>query len=115
MKRLRSCFSCEREEGHEWGLAAAELVEIVLFTVRGARLPAAEQDADPLEGQASQGGVVAFADGALLEVEGFGPGGLFAGTGGELVESLQEELGAGPATLHSARFATAFGNRCDTR
>ena len=115
MKRLRTCFGGEREEGQERGMAAVELFEIVLFAVRGARLPTAEEHADPFEGQASQSGVVAFADGALLEIEGFGPGGLFAGTGSELVESLEKELGAGPATLHSARFATAFGNWCDTR
>ena len=56
----------------------AEGIEIAFFAIGRAGLPAAEQDADPFEGQGSQGGVVSLAKGSLLEVQGLGPEGLLA-------------------------------------
>ncbi len=115
MNRLCTGVGGGFQEFQEGSPSALELFQVVLLAVRRTCFPAAEQNADPLEGQASQWGIVSFADGALLQIEGLGPGGLFVGARGELVKGLQEELVAGPATLNDAAFAAAFGNRRDTR
>ena len=41
--------------------------------------PAAEEDADPFEGEGANGGVMSFAALALVGVKGFGPRGLLGG------------------------------------
>jgi hypothetical protein len=104
-----------REEGEERGVAAAEGFKIALLGIRDLRLPAAEQDANPFEGQGAECGVVPLASGTLLEVEGFGLGGALTRAVGELVERLQQELRAGPAAVNVALFAAPLRDRRDSR
>jgi len=70
--------------------------DVAGFVVGRPILPAAEEDADPLEGQGTEGGMMAFPAFSLEVVEGAGPGGVLDGESGELVESLAEEGGSGP-------------------
>ncbi len=49
------------DECEEWCVAAVQGFEIPLLGIRGFCLPTTEQDANPLEGQAAESGVVAFA------------------------------------------------------
>src|SRR4029453_3214886 len=103
------------EEGEERGVVVAEGFEITLLGIRNLRLPATEQDANPFEGQSAERGVVTFAGGTLLEIEGFGPGGAFTRAVGELVERLQQELRAGPAAVNVTLFAAPLRDRRDSR
>jgi len=65
-----------------------ELLEVAGFVVGLAVFPAAEEYADPFEGQGADGGVMAVAAGAEMVVEGRGPGAPLAGVVGELAERL---------------------------
>jgi len=104
-----------RQEGKERCVFAAECLEVALLTVSGAGFPAPKQDADPLEGQAAQGGMMAFARGPLLKVEGSRPGGAFGGTGREFMKGLQEELGTSPTTMDDAPSAALLRDGRDAR
>ena len=74
---VTSYSPCGRgEKREEWCLRSLERLDVPAFGIRSVGLPGAEEDADPFEGQAAEGGVVAFADGALLSVEGVSPSGL---------------------------------------
>jgi len=72
-----------------------ELLEIDGFGVGGSGLPEMEQDADPFEGEGSDGGVVFHAGGLFHGVEGFGPCAPLAGMVREFVERLPQEFGTG--------------------
>ena len=89
-------------------------IEIAILRIRRLRLPATEQDANPFEGQGAQGGVVTFANGTLLEIEGFGPGGALTRAMGEFVERLQQKSRAGPAAMNVTLFAAPLRDRCDS-
>ena len=84
------------EVGDAFGL---ELLEVAGLGVGLSVFPAAEEDADPFEGQGADGGVVAVSASAEVVVEGFGPGAPLAGVVGELVERLAEELGPGKGAI----------------
>jgi hypothetical protein len=59
--------------------ACLELLQVAGFVVGLAVFPAAEEDADPFEGQGADGGVVAVSAAAEVVVEGRGPGTLDRG------------------------------------
>jgi hypothetical protein len=61
------------EEGEKGGLLTLELAEVAVIVIGLSGLPAAEEDADPLEGQCSDGGVVTMSFAAEQGVIGFGP------------------------------------------
>jgi hypothetical protein len=79
----------------EQGCAALlEGHEVAGFVVGHAVEPAAVQDADPLEGQGTQGGLVSCTASAEGFIEGFGPEGARDGLGRPLDEGLADEFAA---------------------
>jgi hypothetical protein len=60
--------------------------------VGNALFPAGKQDADPLEGDGSHGGMMPFTPGALGFITGFRPGAEADGSGPKLVEGLAQEF-----------------------
>ena len=82
-----------------------ELTEVEVVIVRGSVFPAAEEDADPFEGQGPDGGVkgLPFA----LEHGDIGPrpAALRERTPGELVERLPEEFGTSLAFVDNTDLA----------
>ena len=72
-----------------------------------------EDDPHPLEGQGAHRLVVAHAALAAGLVEAAGPGAVARRGGGELMEALARELGAGPAEAHRPAVAAAAGDRGD--
>ena len=90
-------------------MALLESEEVARFVVGGAVDPAAKEDADPLEGQGADGGVVGGALGAVAVVEGACPEGAPDGLSGPLDEGLAKELGTGPAPVDPVFVATALG------
>ena len=69
-----------------------EREEVTLFIVGGAIEPAPPEDSDPLEGEASKDGLVAFARLLLLSVIRLCPGTLWDGLAGPFDKGLTEEL-----------------------
>ena len=70
------------------------MLDVSCFVVGGVGFPEAEHDADPLEGEGPDGGLV-FASGfSFLAIVGGRPAAPLAGVIGELVEGLLEEFGA---------------------
>src|SRR5689334_9136917 len=102
--------SCPRSEFQERRLPFLEGFEVARLVVGPLVLPAAVQDADPLEGQSAEGGVTGHAPlpGAL--VEGPGPERLTDGAGRPLDEGLSQKRVAGVAPVDGALVAAAFGD-----
>ena len=73
------------------------------------------QEADPLEGQGTDGHLVRTALGALLAIEGAGPEGLVDGLRRPLDEGLAHEGRALPTPMHPAFLATALRHWRDAR
>jgi len=69
-------------------MALLQAADIAGFVVRRAILPAAEQNADPLEGECPDCGMVALAFVSLELVEGARPSGFASRAGGELLKGL---------------------------
>src|SRR5687767_3499317 len=78
------------------------------FIVQGAGFPAVVHDALPFEGQRSQRAMVSHAAGLEHAIVRRCPSRLLARVIGILVERLMQELWAGQAALHGARFAAAL-------
>jgi hypothetical protein len=75
------------------GVAFLEGREVAGFVVRGLVEPASVEDADPLEGERPDGGVVGGALGFVGVVECAGPEGARDGLAGPLDERLAKESG----------------------
>lgn len=95
------------EIGGERRAAAFEGVEIVLFAVGDAVVPATPQDAYPFECESSHDGMTAFASAFLLPIVCFGPFAKDDGLSGPFHQALAEELGRIPS-LMSPDLASAF-------
>ena len=89
-------------------MAFFKYIEIKSFVVGRVTFPAAEDDADPFEGQDADGAMVGFALLALGLVEGFGPFGAMDRFAGELVKGLAEEFWAEQSPMYPAGFSTAL-------
>jgi len=72
-------------------MALLEGYEVAGFVVRLPVMPAAPEDANPLEGEGAQDGLVSNALGATALVEGLGPEGMGDSLAGPLDEGLAEE------------------------
>jgi hypothetical protein len=83
-----------------------ERLQITLFVIGRTVFPTTVKDANPLEGQGAEGGVMFGPLLDLLFIIGAGPRRPTAGVGGELVKALAQELGTGPPPMHPARLAT---------
>jgi hypothetical protein len=93
----------------EQGCAALlEGHEVAGFLVGHAVGPAAVQDADPLEGQGTQGGLVSCTASPVGIIEDFGPKGARDGLGGPLDEGLEDEFAAKVASVHPGLVAAAL-------
>jgi hypothetical protein len=73
-------------------------------------LPAAVQDANPLEGQGAQSSLVSGALRTLLLIERPGPVGVRDGLGGPLHKRLAQARGAVLTPVHPALVATTLGD-----
>src|SRR6516225_1141631 len=91
-----------------------ERLQINLFVLGLLVLPATVEDANPLESQGADGSVVFGPLLNLLLIIGARPRRPAARRGGELVKSLAQELGAGPAPMHPVRLAARHLDRGDT-
>src|SRR5215831_20679004 len=87
-----------------------EGLQVNLLVVRGAVLPAAVEDSDPLVGERANGGVMVRATLPLLLVVGPCPERLLAGGRGEFMEALAHELGASHPPMHPLRLAAFLGH-----
>lgn len=90
-----------------------ERLEVFGFAVGFVVLPASEEDALPLVGEAAEYGLMALSLGFLPLVVGFGPEGLDDGLGGPFDEGLSPEFVAGVAAVDEVRLSTLFGDRGD--
>ena len=97
----------------EGGGTFAECVEVGGFMVGGAVYPTAIEDANPFEGEGSDGGMVFLAAFDLVLVEGAGPDAVSDGVVCELMEGLSHEGGTGPSPVYPGGVAAAFGDRSD--
>jgi hypothetical protein len=86
----------------EVGAAVLEAVEIALLVVGDVPFPAGKKDADPFEGDRTQGGMMAFAFGTLVGVESLGPRTVTNGTSSVFVKGLTQELWIGLAEVGRA-------------
>src|SRR5262245_55278060 len=86
--------------GKQWRGGTLEGIEVGSFVVWDTVLPAAIQDADPLEGERTQCSLMRRALGTLLFVESSGPVGMRNRLGGPFDEGLAHERGALPAPVH---------------
>ena len=91
----------------------AEGIEIAFFAIGRAGLPAAEQDADPFEGERPHGGLMGFPLLALLLVIDLGPKGMPDRFGGPLHERLAQKLGTLETPVDPGLLAAAFGDGRD--
>src|SRR3982751_4648464 len=82
--------------------------------VGDAVLPAAENDAHPLERKSSYGSVVRLVAFPLLIVKGSRPLRFPGRHPGPFVKGLAQKLRTGPPPVHPFPFATAFRDRSDT-
>ena len=87
--------------------------QIARLIVRNAVDPAAVEDADPLEGESAEGGLVVHAASLAPGVEGVGPEGARDGLPDPLDEGLSEEGGALIAPVDPGLVAAAFGDGGD--
>ena len=71
------------------------------------------KDANPLEGEGAQRGLMSFAFGALLLVEGSRPERARDGQGSPLDEGLSQEGWTLPPPVDPVRVSTTFGDGCD--
>jgi hypothetical protein len=94
-------------------LALAKGHQIARLIVRDAVDPAAEEDANPLEGEGAEGGLVLHAASLAACVEGVGPEGARDGLPNPLDEGLSEEGGALIAPVDGGLVAAAFGDGGD--
>src|SRR6476620_5596314 len=78
-------------------------------------LPAAVQDAQPLEGQGAKRCLVRTALVALLSIERAGPVGPGDRLSGPFDKGLAQKRRALPAPMDPALVATALSDRCDAR
>jgi hypothetical protein len=76
--------------------------QVAGFIVRFSLDPASMEDADPLEGESSKGGLMGAAALAVALVEGFGPEGAWDGLAYPLDEGLALEGGAGETPVDPA-------------
>src|SRR6185436_1437486 len=83
----------------------ADRLQVLLFIVGSAILPAAKDDADPFVGQCPHRCVVRLVLGALLLVVSLSPFALAKRLAGKFVEGLAQELGAGPTEMSPLDFA----------
>src|SRR5271167_757637 len=90
-----------------------ERLQVNLLVIGCTVFPATVKDANPLEGQGADGGVVFGPLLDLLFIIGAGPRRPTAGMGGELVKALAQEFGAGPPPMHPARLAAFLRDRSD--
>ena len=90
-------------------------VEIRRFVVGGARLPAAIEDADPLQCQGAGCGLMRLASGSLLGIVGTCPEGMADGFAGPFHEGLAQELRALEAPVDPACVPARFGDRRNAR
>jgi len=91
-------------------LALLKCEEVSGFVVGSVVCPAAVEDANPLEGEGAQSGLVAHAAGATAVVEGFRPERARDGLSNPLDEALADEGGAAPAPVDPSLVAAAFGD-----
>jgi hypothetical protein len=94
-------------------LALLKGEQIVSLIVRNAADPAAVEDAEPLEGESAEGGLVLHAGSLAPGVEGAGPEGARDGLPDPLDEGLAEEGGALIAPVNGGLVAAAFGDEGD--
>ena len=79
------------------GLFFLELLDVLGFVVDRVGFPESKHNADPFEGECSDGGLVFTAGLSFLTIERGRPGTPLAGMVGELVECLLQDFGAGVA------------------
>src|SRR5882672_817989 len=97
------------------GATASECLEIGGLIVRGALLPTAIENADPLECQGPYGGLVRLALVTLLLVIDLGPEGMPDRFRCPFHERLSEERRTLPTPVHPGFLATSFRDWCDAR
>lgn len=102
-----------RESLKEMGLASGERLEIDGFVVGSAIEPAAMKDANPLEGQRTDSGMMCFSTFDLEFIKGASPGGSAEGVMSELMEGLSEKGGASPSPMDPGGIAATLGDGGD--
>ena len=90
-----------------------ELLDVLRFVVEGLGFPESEDDADPFEGQGSDGGIVFASRLSFLAIVGGRPGTPLACVIGEFMERLSQEFGAGVAARDMQGLSAATRDRCD--
>jgi hypothetical protein len=85
------------DEFYEWAIFFLELFDVLGFVVDRVSFSESEHNADPFEGEYSDGGLVFAAGLSFLTIESGRPGTPLAGMVGELVKCLLQEFGAGVA------------------
>ena len=83
------------------------------FGVGFAVFPHSEHDADPLEGECSQGGMMLDSSGSSIFVPCFCPGAPFAGVVCEFVEGLPQEFRTRIAAFDDSAVAALLSDRGD--
>ena len=90
-----------------------EHAQVTAFVVAFVILPAAEDDADPFEGQGTDDGVVLMPSGFLLRIIETCPDGMPDRFAGVFVEALAQELWTALTPMDVVALATLFENRSD--
>src|SRR6476619_6679747 len=93
------------------GAALFECIQVLRLVVRDTILPTAKEDANPVEGQGPNGGVMSLSAGSPQLVVGLGPSGSPQGMQSKFMEGLPQEFGASVAAMHDGGAAAAFGHR----
>ena len=89
-------------------------LHVLGFIVRGAFFPAAEQNANPLEGQSANDRVILFALLGIVINIVTGPLAFGGRESGKLMKSLTEEFRVCLAAIDHAHFSAASGHGRDT-
>ena len=100
-------------KGRENGTSLLEGLHMFVLIVRGAILPATEQDADPLEGQRSDHRVIFFAFGGVVVQVITRPLAVDDRKARKFMEGLPDKFRAGVPEVHHSGFAAAFGDGTD--
>ena len=98
-------------KGSKYGPSFKQDLHILVLVVGGLILPAAEQDADPFEGQGADYGMIFFAFDRVVFNIVTSPLGLGDREASKFMEALALKLGAGLPRIDDSAFAAAFGDR----
>ena len=101
-------------EGGENGASLEKGLHVLLLVVSGVVLPTGKENANPLEGQGPNDGVIFFAFGGVVIDIIAGPLTLGHGEAGKFVKGLAIKFRAGLAHKDELALAAAFGHRGDT-